>query len=182
MAIAECDESKARMNKRVEANAPVDKARAGHGILPSEQGELFYLMHEVSRMVSVYFDASLKPHNITHAQWWMLMHVNNNKGVTQTRLAHLMQMGRAAAGKLLERMERGGWVERRDDPRDHRVRRVFLSARGEATMAVMAAEGEKLCRAFLSDIPVKEQRAMLASMRNLRANALRAAGQAEEDD
>ena len=39
---------------------------------------------------------------LTHAQWWALMHIFQREGATQAELAEIMQMGRPAAGKLLE--------------------------------------------------------------------------------
>jgi DNA-binding MarR family transcriptional regulator len=55
---------------------------------------------------------------------WALMHIYEQEGLTQTELAELMQMGRASLGKLLERLEVKGWIERRADASDSRVRRV----------------------------------------------------------
>jgi MarR family transcriptional regulator for hemolysin len=52
------------------------------------------------------------------------MHIYEQEGLTQTELAELMQMGRASLGKLLERLEVKGWIERRADASDSRVRRV----------------------------------------------------------
>lgn len=145
-----------------------------------QHGELFYMMHELSRLISTYFDQAMAEHQLTHAQWWSMMHVSENEGVTQTELATIMQMGRASAGKLLERLEAKGWIERRPDAADSRVRRVYLTSAAPRVLEVMAGEGVNLFRDFLSGIPVEEEEAMLVGMRKMKTNAeRRLAGSAE---
>lgn len=138
-----------------------------------QHGELFYMMHELSRLISTYFDQAMVEHQLTHAQWWSMMHVSENEGVTQTELATIMQMGRASAGKLLERLEAKGWIERRADTSDSRVRRVYLTSAAPRVLDVMANEGVNLFRDFLSGIPAEEEVAMLVGLRKMKANAER---------
>lgn len=89
------------------------------------RADAMYRVHELSRLISLYFDQLVAEHGITRAQWSCVMHVSQNPGSTQTQLADIMQMGRAAAGKMLDRLEEKGWIERRPDATDNRVRRVY---------------------------------------------------------
>lgn len=139
-------------------------------------GELFYMMHELSRLISTYFDQAMADHQLTHAQWWAMMHVSEHEGVTQTELAAIMQMGRASAGKLLERLEFKNWIVRRPDAADSRVRRVYLTDRAPAVLDVMALEGGNLFDDFLSGMSSAEENAMLLAMRKVKANAERHLG------
>lgn len=141
-----------------------------------EHGELFYMIHELSRLISVYFDQAMAEHQLTRAQWWGMMHVSEHEGATQTELAGVMQMGRASAGKLIERLESKGWIERRPDMHDSRVRRVFLTSTANAVREVMSTAGSNLFRDFLVDIPESEQAAILAGMRKMKANGERQLG------
>jgi DNA-binding MarR family transcriptional regulator len=136
-----------------------------------EDGELLYSMHELSRLISMQFDQQMAPYALTRAQWWGLMHIGENEGVTQSELADILQMGRASAGKLLDRMEEKGWVERRSDKTDHRVRRVYLSAGAAPAMNVMGAQGEELFRKLLAGLSRDQVHAMIAGMRLIRRNA-----------
>ena len=91
-----------------------------------DHSDLLYLMHELSRIISVHFDRVMAQYDLTHSQWWALMHVFEHDGATQSELATIMQLGRASAGSVIERLEAKGWVARRPDPADSRVRRVYL--------------------------------------------------------
>lgn len=146
---------------------------AAEGSEPDE-GELLYLAHELSRLISTVFDRSMAPHRITHAQWWAVMHVSQHEGATQSELANIMQMGRASTGKLIERLEREGWVERRDDPEDKRVQRVFLGQNVAPYMALTHEKAILLYDALLGNIAKEEQAALLHGLRKIKANAERA--------
>ena len=57
---------------------------------------------------------------VIHALW-------HSEGLTHSELAELLHVQPATITKMLERMERAGFVERRPDPDDRRVSRVFLT-------------------------------------------------------
>ncbi len=54
------------------------------------------------------------------------------EGLTHTELAHLLRVQPATVTKMLQRMEKAGFVERRHDLEDRRVSRVYLTAAGRA--------------------------------------------------
>lgn len=146
----------------------------GVEIMPNlPHGELFYMMHELSRLISTYFDQAMVDHQITHAQWWGMMHVSENQGATQSELANIMQMGRASAGKLLERLEARGWIVRKADSTDSRVRRVYSTDSVAPLVSTMEQEGIKLFREFLKGITAEEEEAMLVGLRKIKVNAER---------
>jgi DNA-binding MarR family transcriptional regulator len=52
-----------------------------------------------------------------------------------TELARRLQVQPATITKMLQRMEKAGFVERRPDPDDQRVSRVYLTGEGRAVRA-----------------------------------------------
>jgi DNA-binding MarR family transcriptional regulator len=141
-----------------------------------EHSDLLYLIHELSRLISTYVDADMAAHRLTHSQWWALMHILEHEGATQTALADVLQMGRASAGKLLERLEAKAWIERRPDARDSRVRRVFLADAAIPVFALMIAEGRRVFDSFLEGIGPQEEARLLAGLRKIERNAERRTG------
>ena len=43
----------------------------------------------------------------------------------------MLEVEKATAGRMIERLEANGWVERRAEPGDRRVKRVYLTAEAE---------------------------------------------------
>jgi MarR family transcriptional regulator for hemolysin len=136
-----------------------------------DHAELLYLMHELSRLISVHFDRVMAEHQLTHSQWWALMHVFEHEGATQSELAEIMQLGRASAGGVIERLETKGWVERRADPADNRVRRVFLGNAAVPIFELMNEEGQRIFKTWLAGIAPASEATLLAGLRRIKANA-----------
>ena len=88
---------------------------------------LGYLIHDVSRLRRMMFDRALAPLGITRSQWWVLAFISRKDGLPQTQLANELDVGKVALGALIDRLESAGFVARRADPTDRRVKRVFLT-------------------------------------------------------
>lgn len=88
---------------------------------------LGYLIHDVSRLRRVGFDRELSPLGITRSQWWVLAFISRNDGLPQTQLANELDVGKVALGSLIDRLQAVGFVERRADEKDRRVKRVYLT-------------------------------------------------------
>ncbi|RYE09501.1 MAG: MarR family transcriptional regulator [Hyphomicrobiales bacterium] len=136
-----------------------------------EHSDLLYSMHELSRLISTHADKHMAAVGVTHMQWWALMHIFEHEGLTQTELAEIMQMGRASLGTLVERLEAKRWIERRPDPRDSRLRRVYLRHEAIPIFGHMTDEALALFKSFLAGISRPEARRLLAGVRKIRQNA-----------
>lgn len=133
-------------------------------------GRILYVIHELSRLVATNFDRSMARHRLTHSQWWALMHIGQNPGASQTDLAQRMQMTRGAAGKLLDRLEAQHWIERRPDPTDSRVRRVYPVSSGGIS-GTMSTEATRLYQDILGDLSRDDKLRLLDSLGHMHANA-----------
>lgn len=96
-----------------------------------------FLTHDVSRLRRIVVDRALKPLGITRAQWWALAYVSRREGMTQTALAAQLDLTKVAVGGLVDRLEIGGFVERRPDKRDARARHVFLTRSGQKLVSTI---------------------------------------------
>ena len=96
-----------------------------------------FLIHDVSRLRRIVVDRALKPLGITRSQWWVLAFLSRRDGMTQTGLAADLDLTKVAIGGLIDRMETGGFIDRRADERDARARRVFLTPEGQKLVATI---------------------------------------------
>lgn len=143
------------------------------------RADAMYRIHELSRMISNYFDQLVAEHGITRAQWTAIMHISQNPGASQSQMAETMQMGRAAAGKMFDRLEEKGWIERRNDPEDSRLRRVYARKEIAPLQDVIPEAAAELYNAFyagLSDRQVNELHQTLMTMIDNGRSSLRNRG------
>ncbi|MCG2840936.1 MarR family transcriptional regulator [Sandaracinobacter sp. RS1-74] len=106
-------------------------------------------------------DKSLKPLGITRSQWWVLSNLSRHTSheMVQTELASVLDIGKVALGGLLDRLEAGGYIERKADPSDRRAKRIAMTRKGEEVLELMQERGADLNRETLCDISEAEIRA-----------------------
>lgn len=73
---------------------------------------------------------SLAPHGLTLAQGDVLATLRFGDGITQQDLAERLLVTKGNIVGLIDRMGAAGWVERRPDPEDRRVNRLYLTEAG----------------------------------------------------
>ena len=137
----------------------------------TDHEELLYTLHELSRIISVHFDRVMATHHLTHSQWWALMHIFQHEGATQSEIAGILQLGRASAGSLIERLEKKGWIERREDPRDSRVRRVFLLDAALPIFLLMNEEGQRIFKTWMAGVEPATEMGLISGLRRIKTNA-----------
>ncbi len=91
------------------------------------------------------------------AQGFALLFLSHYEGVPQTEIARSLHLSPASVTNMLQRMERDGWVERRSDPADQRVSRVYLTARARALQEEAATTFRELEREVAGALTVAEQ-------------------------
>jgi len=88
-----------------------------------------FLISDVSRLLRRVYDRRVEPLGLTRAQWRVLVHVYRREGVSQTALAQVLEIEKPTLGKLVDRLEEKGWVERQIEARDQRARRLVITDR-----------------------------------------------------
>lgn len=96
-----------------------------------------FLIHDVSRLRRTVVDNALRPMGVTRSQWWVLANLSrhNGKGMMQTELAKVMDVGKVTLGGLIDRLEASGLVKRQADPTDRRAKRVVMTPKGVKLLA-----------------------------------------------
>ena len=85
------------------------------------------LIHDVGRLLRVLYDRQMASIGLTRSQWLLLTYLFFKDGINQKELASLMDMEKAPLSRLLDRMEIKGWIIRRTESKDRRVKNIYLS-------------------------------------------------------
>ncbi len=96
-----------------------------------------FLVHDVARLMRTIYDRRMAPLGLTRSQWWVLNHLYFHQGISQSEFASLLDIEKAALGRLLDRMEAKDWIERRRDTQDRRTKRVYLTDKVKPTLQIM---------------------------------------------
>src|ERR1700733_10917178 len=90
-----------------------------------------FILKDVSRLYVERFEQHAASLGLTLAQCKALVRLSECEGVSQVKLAELTDLEPMALVRILDRMESEGWLERRNDPRDRRVRCLYLTSKGK---------------------------------------------------
>lgn len=103
-----------------------------------------FKLGKVMRKVQRYYESSLASYEITPVQFYVLNALWENDGMKFKDLAKSVNIDGSTLTGILDRMERGGFVERRDDPEDRRSLLVFLTEKAKRIGPTIISLAEKL--------------------------------------
>lgn len=129
------------------------------------------LMSETTRLYSTTLDRRLKAAGLklSHSQWRVIVNLYREDGLFQSQIAERMTMEKAPLGTLLDKLESNGWITRQPDPKDRRMRRVFISDKGRTVFPLLEQEANRLrreCVTGLSPQQLEQLQSMLSLIRN----------------
>jgi DNA-binding MarR family transcriptional regulator len=96
------------------------------------------------------------------------------EGITHGELAARLRVAPATITKMIQRMERAGFVERRADPADQRVSRVYLTEAGHAIHAAVDEALGTLEEESLAGLTEAERDQLNQFLISVRDNLIRA--------
>ena len=98
---------------------------------------LGFLLSDVSRLMRTRFDARARGLGLTRPQWRVLVFLARSEGINQSGLADQIEVERMTMGRMIDRLEAAGLVERRPDASDRRVHRLYLSQKARPILDEM---------------------------------------------
>jgi DNA-binding MarR family transcriptional regulator len=102
---------------------------------PSGSESLDSLLAQICRLKHARVHTLLEALGLYRGQPSVLQALWEGEGLMHTDLARRLRVQPATITKMLQRMEKAGFVERRPDPDDQRVSRVYLTEAGQAVQA-----------------------------------------------
>ena len=129
-----------------------------------------FLVTDVTRLMRKHFDRRAVRFNLTRAQWRALKLLSHREGMTQRELAEMIEMEPIAVGRVIDRLQKAGFVERRADPNDRRAWRLYLTARAHAVVDDMDSISSGLFRDAQKGISAADLKTMISVLGRMKDN------------
>ena len=133
---------------------------------------LGFLMHDVSRLRRKVFDDVMKPVGVTRSQWWVMAHLSRHDGMSQSDLAEVLELGRAALGGLVDRLEATELVRRESTPADRRTKLVFLTDKGRGMIDTMRGQSDRMSEVILAGLDDDDRLRLTEMLTTVKRNLL----------
>jgi MarR family transcriptional regulator for hemolysin len=136
---------------------------------PERLAELLNLAPRAWRLA---LDRRLRPHGLSQAKWLTLLHLARCGGeLPHGELAARLGIEPATLVRLVDRLERDGWVTRAPNPADRRGKRVVLTPRARALGAHLERTANALRAELLADVPREDLAAAIRVLGHIATRA-----------
>ncbi len=139
---------------------------------------LGFLIHESAHALSQSYGAVMAPLGLTRPQVRVIVWTEHTPGITQAELCERLSSSPMAMTGLLDRMENKNLVKRVDDPKDRRVKRIYLTDGALALMPEMEVIAEKFKAQVRAGLTREEIAAAQRVLSTMKENALRVRAEA----
>jgi MarR family transcriptional regulator, transcriptional regulator for hemolysin len=133
---------------------------------------LGYHVHEVARLFKRRFEDAARIHGVTLPQWRALAEISRNEGITQVALATVVDSDPMTLGKVLERLEKRGLIERYADPRDSRAKLARVTSTGLKVVETAREVGFTIQASATAGLSAAEQEQLKSYLARIRDNLL----------
>ena len=129
-----------------------------------------FLLGDVTRHLRKAFDRRAARFGLTRAQWRTLAIVSRQEGISQGEVADAIEMEPIAVGRVVDRLQQAGFVERRADPADRRRWSLHLTAKAHAVLDDMEVVAEAVRREALRGLDRAAVNGFIATLQRIKKN------------
>ena len=131
---------------------------------------LGFLLGDSSRLLRKRFDRLARSFGMTRAQWRVIAVLRRDEGINQAAMADIMDIEPITLGRHIDRLEEAGWVERRPDPDDRRVWRIFLTDKVQPLLKEMENIAIEVRNDAMVDFSSKERERFIDNLIRVKSN------------
>ena len=166
----------------VEANRPrlaTRQSAAYHGAFQNEVSAMIihdshrgagFLLTDSARLLRKLIDRRLQPLGLSRAQWSVLAILANHEGVSQSQISQELEIEKSTAGRLIDQVEKSGWIERRPIPGDRRLWSIHLTDQARQLLVEIERVILHAREEMLRGLSEEQQNTLTDLLRTLKAN------------
>ncbi len=143
-----------------------------------EPNTLDFLLAQICHNHHFRANALLEALGLYRGQPPVLFALWDQEGLTHTELAERLQNTPATITKMIQRMEKAGFVQRRPDTSDQRVSRVYLTETGRAIQAQVQAVWDMMEAETFAGFNDEERLLLRTFLQRIRQNLVNVNGEA----
>jgi DNA-binding MarR family transcriptional regulator len=132
--------------------------------------DLMIVLNDVARLVRTRFDQRARAFGMTRAQWLILARLSRQPGLSQNEMAAICEVEPISVGRLIDRLEARGLVERRADPADRRVRRLHLLPAAKPVLDEISRYRDLLHDEIVEGLDEKDRAGLVDSLLRIKDN------------
>lgn len=131
-----------------------------------------FLLTDVVRLYARYFEQCMASFKLTLSEYKVLVYLSQNENTTQSQLSKLTDTDLSTLGRIIDRMEQDGLIERHAHANDRRAHRLQLGPRAQATLIKFTRLDDRVRGVVLAGVSIAEQSKFMILLERVHANLL----------
>jgi MarR family transcriptional regulator for hemolysin len=131
---------------------------------------LGFLLHDVARLLKKRFEQNSQGSGLTRSQWQVLTYLAQNEGINQKGLAELIEIEPITLGRIVDKLEAMGLIERHPHPTDRRTWLLHLMPDAHTKLEQVRELGEVIRNEALAGVSEIDRQRLLKTLQALKAN------------
>jgi len=148
--------------------------------MPNLHETLIDLFHEISRLLHQNVHSVFQNLPVPPAAWMLAHHIEHHPGLTVSELARRTSIAKSHVSTVLEDLSQRGWIDKRQDPADHRLVRIYPAEQASEHMRRVHADIKHRLTEVVAIIPEDQAARLITDLQYFR-NALKAASAAKTE-
>jgi MarR family transcriptional regulator, transcriptional regulator for hemolysin len=133
---------------------------------------LAFLLHDVARLLKKRLEQNSR--GLTRSQWQILAYLAQNEGINQKGLAELLEIEPITLGRIADKLEALGLIERHPHPTDRRTWLLHLMPAARSRLEQAGEYGDVTHREALAGVSEADRQHLLKTLQALKENLTQA--------
>jgi MarR family transcriptional regulator for hemolysin len=129
-----------------------------------------FLLTDSARLLRKLIDRRLQPLGLTRAQWSVLAILSNHEGLSQSQISDALEIEKSTAGRLIDQVEKSGWIERRPILGDRRLWGVHLTDQARELIADVESVILQTRTEMLRGLSIEQQQDLSEILQTVKLN------------
>ena len=135
---------------------------------------LAFLLHDVARLLKKRLEQNSRGSGLTRSQWQILAYLAQNEGINQKGLAELLEIEPITLGRIVDKLETLGLIERHPHPTDRRTWLLHLVEAARPKLEQIRELGDFTHEEALAGVSEDDRQHLLKTLQALKENLTQA--------
>lgn len=142
-------------------------------LLSAHINEIAHLWHHVRRQMHLLFHTTVRQDDLPYMAYPMLRQIHKEPGITISQLSRRLDMAKSHVSNLADLLVREKFIEKRSDPKDQRLLRLYITPTARERMNEMRQRANQLWYALIEELPEGGAEELLRFLRTFHAALVR---------
>jgi len=124
----------------------------------------------IARALDSISNIEFKEFDLTKGQYLYLVRVCENPGIIQEKLAEMIKVDRTTAARAIKKLEMSGFIEKQDDEKNKKIKRLYPTEKGETVYPFIKREHDYSDQVALEGFSESEVETIFNLLQRVRKN------------